>query len=135
MKTNIKLKMTNSFTYILSINGLLFLLSLICWKFPPKKINSIYGYRTHRTMQNNDIWSFANSLFGITLLKYAGVGFIAALLLTFVNEALMNSWFSMAFMIFTLLIAVISTEKELNKNFDDEGKLCPHLLHSTVLIS
>ena len=33
----------------------------------------------------------------------------------------MNSWFSMAFMIFTLLIAVISTEKELNKNFDDEG--------------
>ena len=72
-------------------------------------------------MQNNDIWSFANSLFGITLLKYAGVGFIATLLLTFVNEALMNSWFSMAFMIFTLLIAVISTEKELNKNFDDEG--------------
>ena len=72
-------------------------------------------------MQNDDIWSFANSLFGITLLKYAGVGFIAALLLTFVNEALMNSWFSMAFMIFTLLIAVISREKELNKNFDDEG--------------
>jgi hypothetical protein len=72
-------------------------------------------------MQNNDIWSFANSLFGITLLKYAGVGFIAALLLTFVNEALMKSWFSMSFMIFTLLIAVISTEKELNKNFDDEG--------------
>ena len=72
-------------------------------------------------MQNNDIWSFANSLFGITLLKYAGVGFIAALLLTFINEALMNSWFSMAFMIFTLLIAVISTEKELNKNFDNEG--------------
>jgi len=33
----------------------------------------------------------------------------------------MNSWFSMAFMIFTLLIAIISTEKELNKNFDDEG--------------
>jgi hypothetical protein len=27
----------------------------------------------------------------------------------------------MAFMIFTLLIAVISTEKELNKNFDNEG--------------
>jgi hypothetical protein len=72
-------------------------------------------------MQNDDIWSFANRLFGITLLKYAGVGFIAALILTFINEALMNSWFSMAFMIFTLLIAVISTEKELNKNFDDEG--------------
>jgi len=111
----------DAFMYVLSVNGLIFFLSIIFYFFPPKKINSIYGYRTHRAMQNNDIWSFANSLFGITLLKYAGVGFIAALALTFINEALMNSWFSMAFMIFTLLIAVISTEKELSKNFDDEG--------------
>ena len=72
-------------------------------------------------MQNPIVWDFANKLFGITLLKYSGISFIAALILTFINEALMNSWFSMAFMIFTLLIAIISTEKELNKNFDDEG--------------
>ncbi len=111
----------NAFTYVLSVNGLIFFLSIIFYYFPPKKINSIYGYRTHRTMQNPIVWDFANKLFGITLLKYSGISFIAALALTFINEALMNSWFSMAFMIFTLLIAIISTEKELNKNFDDDG--------------
>ncbi len=111
----------NAFTYVLSVNGLIFFLSIIFYYFPPKKINSIYGYRTHRTMQNRTVWDFANRLFGITLLKYSGISFIAALALTFINEALMNSWFSMAFMIFTLLIAIISTEKELNKNFNDEG--------------
>jgi len=111
----------NAFTYVLSVNGLIFFLSIIFYYFPPKKINSIYGYRTYRTIQNNDVWTFANKLFGVTLLKYSGISFIAALILTFINEALMNSWFSMAFMIFTLLVAIISTEKELNKNFDDEG--------------
>ena len=111
----------NAFTYVLSVNGLIFFLSIIFYYFTPKKINSIYGYKTHRTMQNPIVWDFANKLFGIKLLKYSGISFIAALALTFINEALMNSWFSMAFMIFTLLIAIISTEKELNKNFDGEG--------------
>ena len=111
----------NAFTYVLSVNGLIFFMSIIFYYFPPKKINSIYGYRTHRTIQNRTVWDFANRLFGIILLKYSGISFIAALILTFINEALMNSWFSMAFMIFTLLVAIISTEKELNKNFDDEG--------------
>jgi uncharacterized membrane protein len=111
----------DAFTYVLSVNGLIFSISIIFYYFPPKKINSIYGYRTHRTIQNNDVWSFANKLFAVILLKYSGISFIAALVLTFINEALMNSWFSMAFMIFTLLVAIIGTEKELNKNFDDEG--------------
>ena len=102
----------NAFTYVLSVNGLIFFLSIIFYYFPPKKINSIYGYRTYRTIQNNDVWKFANKLFGVTLLKYSGISFIAALILTFINEALMNSWFSMAFMIFTLLVAIISTLKK-----------------------
>lgn len=111
----------DAFIYVLSVNGLIFLLSIIFYFVPPKKFNSLYGYRTHRTMQNKDIWDFANSLFSVTLLKYTGISFIAALLLTFVNPSLMNSWFPMAFMIFTLLISIISTEKALNENFDEEG--------------
>lgn len=29
-------------------------------KNPPKKINGIYGYRTHRSMKNQDTWNFAH---------------------------------------------------------------------------
>ena len=30
------------------------------WKHPPKKINGIYGYRTTRSMKNQDTWQFAH---------------------------------------------------------------------------
>ena len=36
---------------------------LFGWIFihrPPKKINSIYGYRTSRSMKNQDTWEFAH---------------------------------------------------------------------------
>ena len=72
-------------------------------------------------MLNDDIWNFANSLFCITLLKYSGIALLVMILMIFINEPLMLLWLPMAFMIFTLLTAIISTEKELNKNFDDEG--------------
>ena len=43
------------------------------------------------------------------------------ILMIFVNEPLVSSWLPMAFMIFTLLIAIISVEKKLNEEFDNEG--------------
>lgn len=29
-------------------------------KNPPRKINRVYGYRTHRSMKNQDTWNFAH---------------------------------------------------------------------------
>ena len=111
----------DTFTYVLSVNGLLFIMSIVFYFFPPKKINYIYGYRTNRTMLNDDIWNFANSLFCVTLLKYSGITLLVMILMIFINEPLMSSWLPMAFMIFTLLIAIISVEKKINEEFDNEG--------------
>ena len=72
-------------------------------------------------MQNQDVWNFANVLFIKSLLKYAAVSFAAAMLLAYVNPELMISWFPMAFLFFTLLVCIITTEKGLNQNFDNEG--------------
>lgn len=72
-------------------------------------------------MLNDSVWNFANNLFSQILLKYAGISFVLALLLTFLNPFLMNSWVPMGLMIFTLLICVVITEKALNENFDEEG--------------
>ncbi len=111
----------DAFVYVLSVNGLIFFLSIIFYYVPPKKINSIYGYRTHRTMQNKEIWDLANQSFSKTLLIYSGISFVVALLLAYLNPELMTSWVPMALMIFTLLICIISTEKVLNEKFDKEG--------------
>ena len=115
----------NTYIYVLSVNGLLFLMSIIFNLFPPKKINNFYGYRTPRTIQNQDIWEFANSVFNKTLLSYSAIGFLASMLLTYLYQNLMDSWFPMAFLFFTLLVCIIKTENLLNQYFDKEGNRKP----------
>ncbi|CAL2062654.1 SdpI family protein [Tenacibaculum sp. 190524A05c] len=106
--------------YVLSVNGLLFLFSVIFYFYPPKKINGLYGYRTPRSMANQDVWDFANSMFNKLFLQYSGISFVAALALSFI--AAKTSWQPIAIMVITLAVCVIKTEQELNKNFDKEGK-------------
>ncbi|QOD60032.1 SdpI family protein [Polaribacter haliotis] len=111
----------NPITYVLTTNGLLFLLSIIFWKFPPKKINAIYGYRTAKAMQNQKIWNFANSFFNKNLLIYSGISFLASLVFaTYATKEL--SWQPMVLALLSILVSIIKTERALNDNFTDEGK-------------
>lgn len=108
-----------SIYYVLSVNGILFLFSLIFYFFPPKKINAIYGYRTNRTMQNETIWKFANTYFIKQFLMYSAISLVASLALAYLGKEI--TWQPMAIMILSLAVSVIKTEQELNKNFDSEG--------------
>ena len=111
----------NPITYVLTTNGLLFLLSIIFWKFPPKKINKWYGYRTHKTMLNQKIWDFSNTIFTKNLLIYSGISFLGGLV--FANFATKElTWQPMALVFLTVIVCIIKTEKSLNDNFTEEGK-------------
>jgi uncharacterized membrane protein len=110
----------NPITYVLTTNGLLFLLSIIFWKFPPKKINKIYGYRTFKAMLNEDIWSFANSTFNKNFLIYAGISFLGALILASISVQELT-WQPMILVMLSLLVSVIKTERSLSDNFTEEG--------------
>lgn len=111
----------SAYIYVLSVNGLLFLLSLIFYFFPPKKINNLYGYRTHKSMLNEDIWNFANGIFNKTLLAYGAGSFIVALLLAYLNPEMMSSWVPMGLLFFTVIVCIYKTEQEIKKYFDEEG--------------
>lgn len=111
----------DTFIYILTTNGLLFLLSVIFWKFPPKKINNFYGYRTFKAMQNQDIWDFANTNFNKSLLFYSGISLLGGLLLAQFS-AKEISWEPMVLVMLSILVSIIKTERTLSNNFTDEGK-------------
>lgn len=111
----------NPFYYVLSINGVLFLFSIIFHFFPPKKINAIYGYRTNKTMKNDTVWQFANTFFTKEFLKYSAISLVAALVLAYMAKEL--TWQPMAIMLLSLAVSVIKTEQEINKNFDEEGNM------------
>mgnify|MGYP000518921017 CR=1 FL=1 len=111
----------NPFIYVLTTNGVLFLISIIFWKFPPKKVNNIYGYRTPKAMQNQQIWDFANSTFNEAFLKYSGFSLIAALLLVSITKVELK-WEPMILVALSILVAIIKTERSINDHFTDEGK-------------
>ena len=110
----------NPYYYVLSINGLLFFFSILFYLFPPKKINSIYGYRTAKTMKNQTIWNFANTFFVRQFIIYSGISLAMALLFVFWTKEI--SWQPMAILILSLAVSVIKTEQEINRNFDEEGR-------------
>jgi uncharacterized membrane protein len=113
--------MNDALLYVFTTNGLLFLISVLFWKFPPKKINSLYGYRTPKATQNEQIWNFANTLFNKSLLIYTGISFIASLaFVTFLNATL--TWQPMAFVFLSIIVSIVKTEKGLTENFTEEGK-------------
>jgi len=107
--------------YVLTTNGLLFLLSIIFWFFPPKKINNFYGYRTQKTMLNQDIWEFANTVFNKNLLIYTTISLFAGLLFAYAASE-KTSWQPMVLVLLTILVSIIKTERALSDNFTDEGK-------------
>lgn len=111
----------NPFIYVLTTNGLLFLLSIIFWKFPPKKINSLYGYRTNKSQLNEEIWTFANTVFNKHFVIYAGISFLAGLVLANFSTGEI-SWQPMVLVLLSIAVSVIKTERALSDNFTDEGK-------------
>ena len=111
----------SSYVYVLSVNGLLLVISLILYFFPPKKINFLYGYRTNKSIKNDVTWNFANSFFSKQLLVYSAISFVFAMLLAFINPII--SWQPMALMLLAIAVSVIKTEQQLFNNFDEDGKL------------
>lgn len=111
----------NPYIYVLSVNGLLLFFSILFYFYPPTKINGLYGYRTNKSMQNTDIWNFANGFFNKTLLKYSVISLAAALLFVFISSVEIT-WQPMVIMLLSLAVSVVKTEQALSQNFDEEGK-------------
>lgn len=49
-----------------------FVVGLVFWRFPPKKINSVYGYRTPRSQKDIASWRFAQR-FSAKLMVWTGL--------------------------------------------------------------
>jgi len=53
-----------------ALTGAVFLLlGWVLYKYPPKEINSRYGYRTSKSMKSQDAWDFAQAYSGKLMMK------------------------------------------------------------------
>ena len=94
----------------------------------PKEINYVYGYRTKRSMMNEETWRFANQYFGkawyLCGLISVPLSVIAIALVFGKGTETVGTVGGMITMIqmITLVGAIIPTEIALKNNFDENGR-------------
>jgi uncharacterized membrane protein len=102
------------------LTGVIFIIAaLIQIKFPPKKINSLYGYRTKNSMKSQEAWDFAQLYSAKLMLRFGGGLTLISLLLNKVSlskpeyEVVASTFIISSVVI--LMLAIV--EKELKKRF------------------
>ncbi len=68
------MNLTNPVFLTPMLAGTIFCLAgVLLIKFPPKKINSLYGYRTPRSMKSEAAWNFAQKYSGREFVIWGGI--------------------------------------------------------------
>lgn len=90
--------------------------------FPPKKVNSLYGYRTTTSMRNAETWQLANRFAG-RLMMQTGLLLAAVGALTFVLPVSPVTGLAagIGMVVLTVFLQFHFTEKHLKKHFDEHG--------------
>ena len=101
---------------------------LLFMKKPPKRINSLFGYRTKRSMMNQDTWNFAHQYCGkiwlVCGLVIIPLSLLPILLVVGKNEQVISMAVSiiLGIQVILLLASLIPTERALKNNFDEFGR-------------
>ncbi len=94
------------------------LAGFIMLNFPPKKINSLYGYRTSSSMKNQERWDFAQIYSSKESIK---IGFINILVsftgLIYNPSETMSIIIGLSIMILSIIVLLFRVENAIKKKF------------------
>ena len=105
-------------------------MALFGWIFlrrPPKSINSVYGYRTRRSMASPEAWAFAHRACGRVWLRWGMRTAVLSVLLMLPAlgwDVEVSAWWMLGLTTLqcaVLFLSMIPVERELKRNFDLSG--------------
>ncbi len=111
----------------LSVPVIMLIFGFLFFKKAPKNINYIFGYRTARSMKNENTWNFAHKYLSKIWLWAGFLLLIVALIpMLFVIEKSKDTVGTVGmiicfFEVAVLLFTIIPVELALKKNFDKDG--------------
>lgn len=91
---------------------------------PPKNINWWYGYRTKRSMENQEKWDFAQKISAENMMKYSSIPFLTTILGFLIDKQYIILSFGIV-MMSTLLwgfFSIYKTETKLKSEFDKKER-------------
>ena len=87
-------------------------------KYPPKKINHFYGYRTSTSMRSQEIWDFSQQYSADKIQRLGGLIILLGAIAFFINvQQLWAVWIGIALVTLLPVLLIIQIEKELKRRF------------------
>jgi len=94
---------------------------IIMTKFPPKKINSLYGYRTSNSIKSQERWDYAQIYSGKEMIRSGIILVLLSVLgLTDITGPFPGMIIGIGLMIVSFIMVLIRTEKAINLRFGKE---------------
>lgn len=98
----------------------LLIAGLILLKYPPKKINSLYGYRTVSSMKSKERWDFAQRFSSIELIKISVLLILFSLIgIVYYPSKGLAMVLGFALFFLSIVILIIRVEKAIKERFDN----------------
>ncbi|KJD36528.1 hypothetical protein PW52_02425 [Tamlana sedimentorum] len=109
----------NPLFFIPLVSGLIFISTgFVMLKFPPKKINGLYGYRTSSSMKNQERWDFSQKLASIEMIKLGAVLTLTSVIgLIFKTDDKIGMLLGLALMMLIVVFLIIRVENAIKKKF------------------
>ena len=111
------LENTIGFLYLI-LAVFFFITQILVRRFPPKGINGVYGYRTKRSMKNQESWDFAQAHANEMMRWMAFVFLAISALFYYFDISFYNDLYIMISLFVILLgVMVYQTERALKSRF------------------
>jgi uncharacterized membrane protein len=105
-------------TYVHMVVALVFLaITLIVSFFPPRSINFFYGYRTPRSMRNEDTWKEANAYSARLFQKITVLTYIVQAISLLSTDMVTSLFITMGVYLIGLPVMIFLTERHLLQKF------------------
>lgn len=107
------------FLILIIVGPIYFLAGLLLFKYPPKKINSLYGYRTNRSMKSQKIWDYAQKKSAKEMMKVGlTMGLFSTLDLIFEIPELWGLVVGLAMLVVLSVGLLLKVERNLRMTFE-----------------
>lgn len=113
--------MLDSLYYFPLFVGIPFMIAgVIMLKYPPKKINYFYGYRTKSSMKSQERWDFAQNYSAKELINLGFFLCLTSLIGKFIDmDETTQIWVGIAFSVFTIVVLFFRVETAIKDKFND----------------
>ena len=104
------------------LTGLTFVIAgIIMIIIPPKKINSLYGYRTSSSMKSQERWDFSQKYAAQVLVKFGAILTLSSILgLVYDFSENISTIMGLGFMLIAVIFLILKIEKAIKIRFGNE---------------